>query len=520
MKSQKSLYRKWATRVMLFLAPIVILTACTKNFEEINTNPAGLKELAAPDLRSLFPGALVTGLGAGYNETTMLLFAGVYSQHFASTNPAQESHRYVIVQRWQDIWPQTYTGTMPKLVNIIEATKGGKEPTMNAIARIWKVYAFMRATDYWGPIPYSKIGKDTTVVNYDDQKSIYFDFFKELEEATTDLKANLTRPSFESKDLIYNGSNEKWLKFANTLRLRLALRISDVEPAKAKAEAEKAFANGVMTEVADGAYFKTSADFNHGLANFMARNGSRMSTSMESLLVGYNDPRLPMMWSPALGDGKFHGVRNGMTVAQQNMPQNGINNNSAVSLKYAAASMTTTPQAVFYASEAYFLRAEGALNGWNMGGTAQAMYEKGIEISMRENGVTDAGAIAAYINGTSLPIAPPNAFPTPPLTDIPVKFSTVPEKQREQIGTQKWIALFPESHEAWANMRRSGYPKMYPLMSSQNPDIAADKMIRRISFLDREIIANGVAVKAAVPLLGGGPDNVATRLWWDKSKSN
>jgi hypothetical protein len=154
-----------------------------------------------------------------------------------------------------------------------------------------------------------------------------------------------------------------------------------------------------------------------------------------------------------------------------------------------------------------------------MGGTAKAMYDMGIETSLREHGVTSAPVISAYINGTSLPVAPNNVFPTPPLTDIPVSFeSTNVERQREQIGTQKWIALWPESHEAWANIRRSGYPKFYPLMSSQNPDIEPDKMIRRISFLDRELLANAPAVKAAVVLLGG-PDNVATRLWWDKSKS-
>ena len=86
MKTQKSLHRRWAVRLMLFLAPIVILTACTKNFDEINKKPDGLLELTAPDLRSLFPGALVAGGGIGYNETSMLLFPGVYSQHFAGTN--------------------------------------------------------------------------------------------------------------------------------------------------------------------------------------------------------------------------------------------------------------------------------------------------------------------------------------------------------------------------------------------------------------------------------------------------
>src|SRR5690606_19754090 len=134
-------------------------------------------------------------LGARDNQTTMMLFAGVYSQQFAGTSPVQESHRYVIVQRWMDIWPGTYVNTMPSLVSIIEQTQG-KEPSMNAIARVWKVYAFHRLTDYFGPIPYSKIGKDTSVVNYDSQKDIYYDFFKELEEASIDLKNNLSKPSF------------------------------------------------------------------------------------------------------------------------------------------------------------------------------------------------------------------------------------------------------------------------------------------------------------------------------------
>lgn len=506
--SKKSRVSFW---LLFFLLAFV---GCTENFEEINTSPTGLKTLSAPDLRSLFPGAIVSGIGGNYNETSMVLFAGVYSQHFAGTQPAQESHRYVIVQRWMDIWPSTYVSTMSKLVNIIEQTQG-KEPTMNAVARIWKVFSFHRLTDYFGPIPYSKIGMDTTVVHYDAQKDIYYDFFKELDEASTDLKNNLAMPSFADKDLIYKGDNEKWLKLANTLRLRLALRISNVEPEKAREEAEKAFAGGVMTERADGAFMETSADFANGLNAHIGRNNSRMSATMESLLKGYNDPRLGVFFSPALNDGQYRGVRNGMSVAEQNIPINSVNNTSNVGPKYLPPNMHSTPQACMYVAEAYFLRAEGALNGWNMGGTAQELYEQGIAMSMNEHDITDPAIIDAYVNGTSLPMAPGGYFNTPPLTDIPVKFSPDPEKQREQIGTQKWLALYPESHEAWAEIRRSGYPKFYPLIHSQNPDITPDKMIRRITFLDREIIANGPAVTAAIPLLGGGPDKVSTPLWWD-----
>ena len=516
MKNHKSLYKRSVVGITLFLSVILLLIGCTKNFDERNTSPTGLIELSAQDMRSLFPGAQTASLVNSQFHTTSMLFAGMYCQYFAGTNPGQESHRYVMVQRWMSIWPDTYTNMAVKLVNIIEQTKS-KDPSINAVARIWKVWAFHRLTDYFGPVPYSKIGKDTTVVHYDSQKDIYYDLFKELDEASTDLKNNLSKPSFAEKDLIYGGDNAKWLKFANTLRLRLAIRISNVEPAKAKIEAEKAYSNGVMTVQSDGAFLKTSADFRNGLNGITGENGTRMSATMESLLKGYNDPRLSKFWRPAASDGLYRGARSGMSVQQQSMPENSPNVLSNVSLKYDPVNRNTTPQVVMYVAEAYFLRAEGALNGWNMGGTAQDLYEKGIEMSMFENGVTDAVEIKNYINGTSLPMAPGGYFNTPALTDIPVKFSTIPAKQREQIGTQKWLAMFPEPHEAWAEIRRTGYPKFYPLINSQNPDIAPDKMIRRISFLDREIISNSIAVKAAVPLLGGGPDKVTTALWWDKN---
>jgi hypothetical protein len=95
-----------------------------------------------------------------------------------------------------------------------------------------------------------------------------------------------------------------------------------------------------------------------------------------------------------------------------------------------------------------------------------------------------------------------------------VKFSSDPAQQREQILTQKWLAVFPDGFEAWAEMRRTGYPKFYPLIHSENPDVPATEMIRRIPFLDFDKATNGPAVQAALPLLGG-PDNAATRLWWD-----
>jgi hypothetical protein len=176
--------------------------------------------------------------------------------------------------------------------------------------------------------------------------------------------------------------------------------------------------------------------------------------------------------------------------------------------------MVTEPMAVIRSGEAYLLRAEGALNGWNMGGSAEEFYAKGIEMSMRTNGITNATTINDYINSNNVPMDPGGYFDSKALTDIPVKFSTDPVKQREQIATQKWLALFPDGQEAWAEVRRTGFPKRYNVIHSDNPDVPADKFVRRIVFLEYDKDRNGAAVDAAVPLLNG-PDKPLTPLWWD-----
>jgi hypothetical protein len=445
-------------------------------------------------------------------------FADLYAQYFAVTQTSFASDRFDITQaRVQRHWEYVYVNTMPSLLTIIKETKSDETKAMNAIARIFKVLILSRLTDYHGPIPYTKIGSSEKTIAYDSQKDIYYDFFKELTEAEAVLKANVNQPSYGSTDIIFSGDNKKWLKFANTLRLRLALRISKVEPAKAKVEAEAAVANGVMTDVADDGYFITTPQRRNPLGHISGWNEFRMSQTIESLLIGWNDPRLPKFFQPAVTDGKYRGLRNGMIPAQQVLPENSYNNASNLADRYTPIEANTTPMPVMRAGEAYLLRAEGALNGWNMGGTAAELYAKGIEMSMKTNGITDMTVINNYINGTSLPSAPGGYFNTPALTDIPVKFSTDPAKQREQIGTQKWLALFPDGMEAWAEVRRSGYPKRYNVINSDNPDVPVGKFVRRINFLDYDKARNGNAAIEAEPLLGAGGDKASTPLWWDKN---
>jgi len=506
--------------IALILLCAIILAGCTKKFEERNTDESRLTTLSPTDVKGLFASAEYAAMNAGPGvdyQQAQNLFADVYTQYFACTQTAFANDRLAVIQQYLKYqWRCTYERSLPPLVTIIKQTQTPDTKAMNAIARIMKVFVLHRATDYYGPIPYSKIGINDIVVPYDNQKDIYFDFFKELTEATADLKSNLSQKTFGANDVYFNGDNAKWLKFGNTLRLRLALRISKVEPAKAKTEAEAAVANGVMAATTDDAYMTTNAQRVNPLGRIASWNEFRMSSTMESILVGYNDPRLSSLFAPASTDGKYRGVRNGMLPSEQVLPANSYLNASNVNDRYTTLKMTSEPLPVMRSGEAYLLRAEGALNGWNMGGTASEFYAKGIEMSIRANGITDAAVINTYIDSDNIPMAPGGHFNTPALTNIPVKFSTNPAVQREQIGTQKWLALFPDGHEAWAEVRRSGYPKRYPVVHSDNPDVPTGH-IRRIVFLTYDSDLNGPAVTAAVPLLGAGGDKSSTPLWWDKN---
>lgn len=492
-----------------------LLNSCTDNFEEINTNPTKITALGAGEYGMMF--AKAESVPFASYQISQNLFADLYSQYFALTASYFQSDRYTMRFDWlTGHWNPPYTQGVPQLQTIIKETEG-KLPAENALAKIWWVFMFHRVTDYYGPIPYFQAGTDAKVIAYDPQDQIYDDFFKKLAEATEVLNANKTQKPFEKYDAIYAGNVEKWIKFANTLRLRLALRISDVDPARAKTEAEAAYAGGVMTDVADDAMLKVSgkgADINtfNQITNW---NEFRMSASMESVLKGYDDPRMPEYFQPTAATGTYEGLRNGLLPAQQGLTLNLPAQNSNVASRFTVANQNTNPQDVMHAAEAYFLRSEGALNGWAMGGTAQELYEKGIRTSLNQWGTTDDARITAYINSMATPVAPMDQQNSPPLSNIPVKWADTPEAQKEQINTQKWLALYPDGFEAWANFRRSDYPKLYPIVASDNADVPTGTFIKRIPFITLEKQTNGPAVTAAEALLGG-PDKASTPLWWDK----
>lgn len=504
------------------IALTLLCMSCTKSFDRINTDPGSLTSVGKLEFGYMFSRAQSAAcMNQGYYQTVQNLYADLYAQYFALNTTSFQTDRYVINDAWLPrLGVVTYVFTVPQLKTIIDNSDPASGEA--ALANIMWVYAFHHMTDYFGPVPYFKAGEPVASIPYDSQEAIYLDFLDRLGKAVDVLK-NLSQTNvFGSSDIIYGGDVQQWIRFANTLRLRLAMRISKAAPDKAKSAAEAAVAAGVMTEVSHSAWILKTLDGadGNGLSRIASFHEFSMSSTMASYLKGYNDPRISAYFQPAVeGGGGFKSLRNGTPANALNDPQNTGARTSNVGSYWvqwngsAWVPDLTAKQPVMYAAEAWFLRAEGALNGWNMGGSAGELYEKGIETSMKEWGITDAGVINAYLQSTATPAAPDDAAGSPAVSDVPVKWSADEATERAQIGTQKWLAMYPDGMEGWAEFRRSGYPKMYPVLESDNADLPQGAFIQRLPYPSAEATTNAAELQKGVQLLGG-PDKVSTPLWW------
>ena len=515
---------KFLKYLLILFITATAFNSCTEDFEEINTNPSTLiaSNVDVSLLGQAFARAQYFSMhGLHWRfQISENLFSDLYSQYFATTAANFDSDRYVEVGRWIDLaWGSFYGQAAPNIKFVEDFAAENGLAAEGAIAKIWKVQGYHRVTDYWGPAIFSQFGNGETKVPYDTQEDIYRSFFPILDEAVSTLSSLRGGNAFGANDQMYAGDIDQWITFANSLRLRLAMRIKYVDPGLAKAEAEKAVAAGVMEDNSDNADLITTANSLNPFSTITNWGEFRMSALMESVLKGYDDPRIGLYFNPADngdsdGDGvPYEGLRNGQAKVDKVPELN--TNNSDMNTKWLPLGRggANPPIKVMHASEVAFLRAEGALEGWNMGGTAQDFYEKGIELSMLNEGAD--GDIAAYTASTNTPAAADANSPA--TTDIPVAFAGSGERALEQIITQKWIALYPDGWEAFAEVRRTGYPKLYPLVNVENPDLAATDIFRRMTFVASEFDNNNEEVTAAQSLseLSGGDKN-STKVWWDK----
>jgi len=536
---KKHIMNRFVMKFCITIIAFISLYSCTDNFVEINTNKTQMMAVGPKEYSELFTNALQNGV-AWQSTDDMSRMSSTLALHNAGYTSCgiQSYDQYMLGLGWENSgFSDVYVNVIPSLTSIMESANIEGNTVAYNVAQIWKVFQLQRTTDIWGPMPYTEAGSGNEAVVYDSQKDIYYMMFDELTAAVTGLKKELESNAnlnvFGTGDRIYSGSVSKWVKLANTLRLRMAIRISNVDPDKAKLEGEAAVAAGSMMETnADDALY--SVDGLSGEGNGMPRMESFyqdvMSTNMESVLKGYNDPRMEEFWSPVVETvvnkkyppeyksniGGYHGFASGAEPIEYSY----FRAFSKYGSRFIDGKQLVTPINVMNASETYFLKAEGAWRGWNMGGTAQSFYEKGIEISIKQwKGASySQTAISTYVNGTSTPIAPEDyPYNDPPMTDIPVKFSTDRTVQYEQIMTQKWIALFPVGFEAWAEFRRTRLPKLYAKKYSVNANIIPSngQILTRCPFVNDEYAANAVEVEKAKQLLKGGVDLENVPLWWD-----
>lgn len=515
-----------------------LTAACTSSFEDINTNhheaTDGMMETDNLKVGAffsemeervvLFDDGTGDALSSDY-QVSQGLSGDIYSGYVAPTGTwrsGRHNGSYYFVDGWYNqMFTRGFAEVMPAWQKIKEASVEMKMPQVKALADIVKVEAMHRVADTYGPIPYTNYGSGSIGNKYDKLDVVYSAFFNELDSAIDVLTpyAEAGSTILQDYDFIYDGDVANWVRFANTLRLRLAMRIVYANPLLAKQEAEKSTSNpiGVIEQVSQRAellhsklnYFHPDYDIAY---NFNAGE-IRMSASMDSYMNGYKDPRLSAYFKIAAIDGKYHGVRLGvMNMSPDKYAGNEISNLNV--------NKTTTPIVWMTAAESYFLRAEGAIRGWNMGGTAASFYNDGIKISFSENGVS--GSDSYILNNTLTPEDyvdnTGDGNDAPARSNITIKWDDASdfETKLERIITQKWIAMYPDGPEGWAEFRRTGYPKLFPVVTNNsNGTIDTEIQVRRCPFPTTEYNTDKDAVLKGIEALDG-PDNGGTKLWWDK----
>lgn len=522
------------------LTALLLLVSCTKKFEDFNTNPIGLTDEQNNADFTLVGGFLQTAQRAIIPEDvgTYQLAENLSSDSYSGFMGAQAPFRsnsnnltYELVDGWNvSIFRYRYINVMNPLYKVIAlAASNSNYKDLDAFARVLRVAAMSRVSEKIGPIIYSQynIPDDNANVAYDLQSDLYANYFADLEIAINTLKSiknDAATPHMLASDLAYTSNNyENWLRFANTLRLRLALRIVYVNPTLAKTQGEAALdpANGGLLETnAQNCFVRLTV--NHPL-NIIGYEWSdtRMGAPMESIMGGYNDPRIASYFNvakdPAVA-GQYKGIRSGIRIDAKSR-YDGYSEVKRIDRDLMQ---------VMVAAESWFLKSEAALRGWANAGDAKTNYETGITTSMNMYEVA-ATAITSYLgNSTATPkpyIDPKSVNAgendilagSPYLSTITIRWEDgdTNDRKLERIVTQKWIALFPDGEEAWAEYRRSGYPILYPnIVNFSGGVIPNIPGVRRIPIPLAEYNTNENAVKDAVSTLGG-PDNGATRLWWD-----
>ena len=568
---------KWSS---LFIG-LICLCSCV-DLTELNENPTKATSIS-PHL--LIPTIQLTHSQYMQNTIRYFIYPGAFVNHWIGGWSMQEydGKAKKNIAYMERLWVAYYPDIIKNAVALVsQTTDNPEEINLNAIGRILKVEAFLKLTDYYGDIPYFEAGKiyNENIVKprYDKQEDIYKAIFAQLDKALEGLDTETA--GLASFDCWCNGDRTLWKKIANQLKLRMALRIVKVNPVDAEKYAKEAIQAGVLEDKD----ILINKSYSNELRRMMDWLDSGIGSSIVAFMNGYNDPRRPLYFTTNVRhlvkktaeptgekDQNNEDIYNesdilirkgaqyiGVPVGCELGNKNGGNDNQRVYYSFLAGGYAT-PQPIMFAAEGWFLRAEAKLR-WTDAGqqSVKELYEKGIEVSIRNQksyrqsdaaaawtekkltapdwAAIDDAAISSYINDDT---SSPEGYTDPwkpeynsdPTTSITVKWDegASNEEKLERIITQKWIANFPLSTEAWADYRRTGYPKLFRPKQNLAPSIIDTQLgPRRLLYNETELSSNTVEVNNAIQLLKaessevkGDGDTGGTRLWWDrKDKGN
>ncbi|MCC6761943.1 MAG: SusD/RagB family nutrient-binding outer membrane lipoprotein [Chitinophagaceae bacterium] len=476
-------------KLLILFAAATSLYSCNK-FDDTNISPALLTQAST---KALLTNAQRSMSDLVLGNTAAARLGALYVQHL-SEGPYPGSSLYSDRNLTFTAW---YTGPLYDLQTIINynneglaaANGNGSKNNQIAVARIMKAYYYLLMTDKWGDIPYSQAlqGNKAYSPVYDKQQDIYTAVFKELTEAVAQIN---TGESSVVGDVLLNGDMNAWKRFANTIRMTMALRLTKADVNKGKAEYAAAVAAGVITSNAQNIAYKFIAgdpnNYNPWYNNYSIsnRNDYAISKTLTDYMEPKADPRLKI-YGESLSGGVVKGLAYGRNVA--------VNIPAAYSRIGDAFRSQSSAMPVFNYAQVLFMQAEAAKLGWAAGGDAEAeaKYKAAIKASWEQYGVFNQAAYDTYV-----------ALPG---------VAYVAGDGHKQIITEKWVHLYLNSWESWNDWRRTGFPVLTPAVDA----VDSRGIPLRLGYPPTESALNGDNYKVAVTAIGGTDDNYG-KMWWLK----
>jgi len=475
---------------LILTAGLLLTGSCTKDFDQMNVNPNAATVVPATNVLLR---AIISSTDVMFGERLSVYYTGMYAGHTAAIGTGDYEYRVDINNSmWRSMYiAMTYYMDAMRLAELEENTN------IYAAALTLKAYTAQKATDMWGKIPYSeafRLSEGIIYPKYDEQRDVYVAIMDELKEAA-DMFNNGTG-SLGVGDVIFKGNVDKWKRFCNSLRLRVAIRVSTVDQALAKTVIDEVLGNPtaypLMTENAQNAYLwytGVAPDQELWFERMGALSGNktdqyRTNNVLVMALKNNNDPRLPVYVDKnRYGQYKGYDLYYGQTKDTMN---NG-NNVSHIGDRFNNDPKGFSPY--MNCSEVYFLLAEIYERNLSSGNAQQA-YEAGVRMSLAENGIADAAA---------------NAF----LAETEVAWGSGSTDNLHKIRMQKWIALFKQSIEAWSEARRTDVPLMTGV--SENYALQHNRPPFRMAYADEEKSLNTNFPFEVVE------DDIfyGTQVWWD-----